>query len=57
MRDLVSDHRLREALGEKARRRAKEFSWGQTADGVRRVLEAAMRGEWVSGLVGPANDR
>ncbi|ADG96792.1 glycosyl transferase group 1 [Segniliparus rotundus DSM 44985] len=57
VRDLIGDHRQREALGEKARRRAREFSWAQTAAGVRQVLEAAARGELVSGLVGPANGR
>lgn len=57
VRDLISDQRLRESLGEKARRRAREFNWAQTAAGVRRVLEAAMRGERVSGLVGPSGNR
>ncbi|MGL6234185.1 MAG: glycosyltransferase family 4 protein [Segniliparus sp.] len=57
VRGLVCDHRLRESLGEKARRRAREFSWSQTATGVRQVLEAAVRGDRVSGLVGPSNDR
>jgi glycosyltransferase involved in cell wall biosynthesis len=53
--DLIDDHGLREDLGEKARRRAKEFRWSQTAHAVRQVLEAAARGERMSGLIGPGN--
>ena len=52
--DLIDDDETRVVLGEKARVRAREFSWAQCATGVAQVLSASTRGELVSGLVGPA---
>jgi glycosyltransferase involved in cell wall biosynthesis len=49
--DLLTDAEARTVLGEKARARAREFSWEQTANGVYEVLSAAHRGEFVAGLV------
>ncbi|MGU3437950.1 glycosyltransferase family 4 protein [Actinomycetes bacterium M1A6_2h] len=49
--ELLVDDELREFLGEKARLRSREFSWGQCADGVRTVLEQRASGALVSGLV------
>ena len=49
--DLLTDTVTRTVLGEKARSRAREFSWEQTAYGVLEVLTAAERGQYVSGLV------
>ncbi|MBJ8347717.1 glycosyltransferase family 4 protein [Antrihabitans sp. YC2-6] len=49
---LLLDEESRIVLGEKARIRAREFSWEQTASGVLDVLAATARGERVSGLVG-----
>ena len=53
---LLDDNDVRVKLGEKARVRAREFSWEQTASGVRTVLAATVRGERVSGLVGQSLD-
>ncbi|UGT40718.1 glycosyltransferase family 4 protein [Nocardia yamanashiensis] len=55
--DLLADHEARTELGEKARTRAREFSWEQTGNGVHQVLSAVARGRRVSGLVAltPAN--
>ncbi|WP_024801622.1 glycosyltransferase family 4 protein [Nocardia sp. BMG51109] len=50
--ELLTRTETRTVLGEKARARAREFSWEQTANGVLDVLTAAVRGECVSGLVG-----
>lgn len=52
--ELLLDADLRADLGEKARVRAREFSWAQTARGVRSVLAASVRGHRVSGLVSTA---
>ncbi|MEV6277250.1 glycosyltransferase family 4 protein [Nocardia sp. NPDC051832] len=49
--DLLEDAEGRTVMGEKARARAREFSWEQTGNGVYEVLAAAARGEQVSGLV------
>lgn len=49
--DLLDDHEARTVLGEKARARAREFSWEQTGNGVFDVLSAVARGDRVSGLV------
>lgn len=51
--DLLLDADLRADLGEKARVRAREFSWEQCAHGVHNVLEASTTGAHVSGLVSP----
>lgn len=55
-KSLLTDADVRITLGEKARIRAREFSWEQTAADVRSVLAATVRGERVSGLVGPTAD-
>ncbi|RDI46779.1 glycosyltransferase involved in cell wall biosynthesis [Nocardia mexicana] len=53
--ELLATAEARTVMGEKARIRAREFSWEQTGNGVYEVLSAAMRGEYVEGLVaGPA---
>ncbi|MBF6328976.1 glycosyltransferase family 4 protein [Nocardia transvalensis] len=49
--ELLISAEARTVMGEKARARAREFSWEQTANGVYEVLAAAERGEFVSGLV------
>lgn len=53
VRLLLTDHEARVELGEKARARSREFSWGQCATGVGIVLQGAVDGRAVSGLVGP----
>ncbi|MFH5228716.1 glycosyltransferase family 4 protein [Antrihabitans spumae] len=52
---LLRDPDTRTVLGEKARVRAREFSWEQTASGVFDVLQATARGESVSGLIGSSS--
>ncbi|MEU6579718.1 glycosyltransferase family 4 protein [Nocardia sp. NPDC046763] len=52
--ELLGDRESRMVLGEKARARAREFSWEQTGNGVYEVLSAVTRGERVSGLIAPA---
>ncbi|MEC3914369.1 glycosyltransferase family 4 protein [Nocardia sp. CDC160] len=54
--DLLDNREARIVLGEKARARAREFSWEQTGNGVYEVLSAVTRGERVSGLIAPARD-
>ncbi|WP_054815404.1 glycosyltransferase family 4 protein [Nocardia arizonensis] len=49
--ELLDDHAARTVMGEKARARAREFSWEQTGNGVYQVLAAIARGEHTSGLV------
>ncbi|MQY27227.1 glycosyltransferase family 4 protein [Nocardia aurantia] len=49
--ELLTEHGVRAVMGEKARARAREFSWQHTGYGVHRVLTAAMRDEYVTGLV------
>ncbi|GAA4482795.1 glycosyltransferase family 4 protein [Rhodococcus olei] len=49
---LLLDAEYRTELGEKARVRAAEFSWDQTASGVHDVLAATAAGRHVSGLIG-----
>ncbi|RAV18203.1 glycosyltransferase family 1 protein [Mycolicibacterium sp. GF69] len=48
---LLSDRVLREQLGAKAHDRCGEFSWQQSADAMRTVLESVHRGQYVSGVV------
>jgi glycosyltransferase involved in cell wall biosynthesis len=48
---LLTDHVLREQLGAKAQARSGEFSWGQSADAMRTVLESMHAGRIVSGVV------
>lgn len=51
LEELLSDPVLRDQLGAKAQTRSGEFSWTQSADAMRSVLEAAQTGRIVSGLV------
>ncbi|BBX47569.1 glycosyltransferase family 4 protein [Mycobacterium cookii] len=51
LRQLLADPVLREQLGTKAQARSAEFSWRQTAEAMRTVLESVMTGERVSGVV------
>ncbi|WP_433577249.1 glycosyltransferase family 4 protein [Nocardia brasiliensis] len=51
--ELLGDHAARTVMGEKARARAREFSWEQTGNGVYEVLAAVARGERTSGLIAP----
>jgi glycosyltransferase involved in cell wall biosynthesis len=48
---LLSDQVLRDQLGGKAQARSGEFSWQQSADAMRTVLESVHAGKLVSGLV------
>jgi glycosyltransferase involved in cell wall biosynthesis len=48
---LVTDRVLREQLGTKAQVRSAEFSWRQSADAMRAVLECVHAGEHISGVV------
>ncbi|MFB7876906.1 glycosyltransferase family 4 protein [Nocardia sp. NPDC056064] len=51
--DLLADPETRQVMGEKARARAREFSWEQTGSGVYEVLSAAATGTFTTGLVAP----
>jgi len=51
LEQLLCDPVLREQLGAKAQARSGEFSWAQSADAMRTVLEAVQAGTLVSGLV------
>jgi glycosyltransferase involved in cell wall biosynthesis len=51
--DLIDDPAARTVMGEKARARAREFSWEQTGNGVYEVLSAAAGGEPIAGLITP----
>jgi glycosyltransferase involved in cell wall biosynthesis len=48
---LLTDQVLREQLGVKAAIRTGEFSWPQSADAMRTVLESVYAGRMVSGVV------
>lgn len=48
---VLTDEILREQLGAKAQVRSDEFSWKQSADGIRTVLDAVHGGRRVSGLI------
>ena len=52
LEQLLCDPVLRDQLGAKAQTRSCEFSWAQSADAVRTVLEAVQAGDLVSGLIG-----
>ncbi|MGW0183678.1 glycosyltransferase family 4 protein [Nocardia sp. NPDC003345] len=54
--ELLEDASARTIMGEKARARAREFSWEHTASGVQQVLAAAAAGERISGLISPGED-
>jgi glycosyltransferase involved in cell wall biosynthesis len=51
LEQLLCDPVLRDQLGAKAQARSVEFSWTQSADAMRTVLEAVQAGTLVSGLV------
>jgi glycosyltransferase involved in cell wall biosynthesis len=51
LQQLLADPLLREQLGAKAQARSAEFSWRQSADAMRTVLESVMAGECVSGVL------
>jgi glycosyltransferase involved in cell wall biosynthesis len=51
MARLLTDPVLRIELGAKAQARSTEFSWQQSADAMRVVLEAVHAGRYVSGVV------
>ena len=48
---LLSDQLLRDQLGAKAQARSGEFSWQQSADAMRTVLESVRAGRMVSGVL------
>ena len=48
---LLADPVMRDQLGTKAQARSAEFSWQQSADAMRTVLESVIAGERVSGVV------
>lgn len=51
LEQLLSDEVLREQLGAKAQVRSSEFSWQQSAEALRSVLQAVRLGRDVSGVV------
>ncbi|MGV0722450.1 glycosyltransferase family 4 protein [Mycolicibacterium elephantis] len=51
LEQLLSDQVLREQLGAKAQARSGEFSWRQSADAMRAVLDSVHAGGYVSGVV------
>jgi glycosyltransferase involved in cell wall biosynthesis len=50
---LLTERVLREELGRKAQARTGEFSWRQSADAMRQVLDTVYSGGRVSGMVNP----
>jgi glycosyltransferase involved in cell wall biosynthesis len=48
---LLADPVMRDQLGTKAQARSAEFSWQQSADAMRTVLESVVAGDRVSGVV------
>ena len=51
LEQLLTDPVLRDQLGLKAQARSAEFSWKQSADGMRTVLESVVAGDRVTGVV------
>jgi glycosyltransferase involved in cell wall biosynthesis len=51
LQQLLADPVLRDQLGAKAQARSAEFSWRQSSDAMRSVLESVMVGAHVSGVV------
>lgn len=51
MEQVLTDHVLRDQLGTKAQIRSGEYSWRQSADAMRVVLESVVEGRRVSGVV------
>ncbi|WP_445168110.1 glycosyltransferase family 4 protein [Mycolicibacterium sp. Dal123E01] len=48
---LLAEHVLRDELGAKAKARSRDFSWQQSADAMRNVLESVHAGTPVSGVI------
>jgi glycosyltransferase involved in cell wall biosynthesis len=53
LEQLLADPVLRDQLGGKAQVRSSEFSWRQSADAMRLVLQAVLAGKHLSGVVWP----
>jgi glycosyltransferase involved in cell wall biosynthesis len=51
LEQLLGDRVLRDQLGGKAQTRCREFSWQQSTDAMRSVLEAVHAGHRVSGVI------
>ncbi len=51
LQQLLADPVLRDQLGGKAQARSAEFSWRQSADAMRSVLESVLTGDRVTGVV------
>jgi glycosyltransferase involved in cell wall biosynthesis len=51
LQQLLDDSVLRDELGAKAQARSAEFSWPQSADAMRTVLESVVAGDHVTGVV------
>lgn len=51
LHQLLDDPVLRDQLGAKAQARSAEFSWQQSADAMRTVLESVLAGKRISGVV------
>jgi glycosyltransferase involved in cell wall biosynthesis len=51
LQQLLADPVLRDQLGAKAQARSAEFSWQQSAEAMRAVLESVVTGDRVSGVV------
>ena len=51
LHQLLTDPLQRDQLGAKAQARSAEFSWRQSADAMRTVLESVLTGDRVSGMV------
>jgi glycosyltransferase involved in cell wall biosynthesis len=51
LQQLLADPVLRDQLGAKAQARSAEFSWRQSADAMRAVLESVLAGDRVSGVL------
>ncbi|HEY0225703.1 MAG TPA: glycosyltransferase family 4 protein [Mycobacterium sp.] len=51
LHELLSDPVLRDQLGAKAQARSVEFTWMQSAEAMRTVLQAVLDGRFVSGVV------
>jgi glycosyltransferase involved in cell wall biosynthesis len=51
LEQLLSDPVLRDQLGAKAQARSMEYSWAQSAEALRTVLETVQAGEQLSGVV------
>ena len=51
LEQLLCDSVLRDQLGGKAQARSAEFSWPQSADAMRSVLESVLAGDRISGVV------